>query len=429
MPVDPAYPQERIAWIEEDSNARITITEDTLPEIFAADSAPVMRTSPEHYAYMIYTSGSTGKPKGAVLYQKGLMNFTVSLIHIYGYSPEDRISCHRSFSFDAHICDFYPELSSGASVHIMPERIRKDADQIHDFLTAHRITGGGYTTALAKILKNSYALKQRFISCGGEALQNVASDDVIVFNEYGPTECTCNASVFVLGRGVRYDTVPIGRPMPNCWCFLVDQHGNLVPPGVRGEICIAGPNVGFGYWNRPEQTAEVFEECPFIEGTRMYHTGDLGYYRNGQLMYVGRMDFQVKLHGFRIELGEIDSRAAQYSGIGMVSAQVKQDTLVLYYTSDVEISPDSLKAFMSQTLTEYMVPSVYIHLDNMPMTPNGKIDRKALPEPDISSGIQNVPPENRLEENCLRIAREVLPGVEFGVTDSLTSVGLNRPCC
>ena len=426
IPIDPAYPPERIAFMETDAGAKVTLTDEMMPEILAVEAEHVNRAGPDHFAYMIYTSGSTGTPKGAVLYHKGLLNFTQSLIKAYSYTAEDRISSHRSFSFDAHICDFYAPLSAGGSVHIMPESIRKDPNRIFDFLEEHRITGGGYTTALAKILKNGYPLKQRFISCGGEALQGVVSDDVLIYNEYGPTECTCNASMFILERGVSYEALPIGRPMPNCYCFLVDKYNNLVPPGVRGEICIAGRNVGYGYWNQPEKTDAVFGNCPFVEGSRMYHTGDLGYYnKEGQLMYAGRIDFQVKLHGFRIELGEIENCASQYSGIKLVNAQVKKDALVLYYSADTRIDPDALKAFMAETLTEYMVPTVYIQLDQMPMTPNGKIDRKALPEPDISSGLQNVPPENRLEENCLRIAREILPGIEFGVTDDLFAAGLN----
>ena len=426
VPIDPAYPQERIAYIEEDAQAKVTLTEASMPEIFKTEAKPVNRTSPRNFAYMIYTSGSTSKPKGAVIYQKGLMNLTVSMVYAYGYTPDDRISSHRSFSFDGHIDDFYPPLSAGASVHIMPERIRRDPDQIYEFLEERKITGGGYTTALARILKNGYPLHQRFISCGGEALQGVVSDDVLFYNEYGPTECTNASTLFILEKGVNYETIPIGRPLWNTYCFLLDKNGNLVPPGVRGEICLAGPHVGYGYWNRPELTEAVFVNCPFVPGMRMYHTGDLGYYdKNGQIIYAGRIDFQIKLHGYRIELGEIESRAAQYSGIKMVNAQVKKDSLVLYYSADCDIDSEALRAFLTESLASYMVPTVYMQLDEMPLTPNGKINRKALPEPDVSAETQNVPPENRLEENCLRIAREILPGVTFGVTDDLKSLGLN----
>ena len=429
VPIDLSYPEDRIVYMEKDAGAKAMLTDDNMKEILTGDAEHVNRTGPGNFAYMIYTSGSTGAPKGAVLYQKGLMNFTMYMIRAYEFTPKDRISCHRSFSFDAHICDYYGPLAAGASVHIMPESIRKDPGKIFDFLNEHEITGGGYTTALAKIMKNGYPLKQRFISCGGEALNGVVSDDVLFYNQYGPTECTCDSTLFVLEKGVHYDVLPIGRPIPNCYCFIVDKNGNLLPSGVRGEICVAGPNVGYGYWNQPEKTAEVFKECMFMENTRMYHTGDLGYYNgDGQILYAGRIDFQVKLHGFRIELGEIESRAAQYPGMKTVCAQVKKDSLVLYYTPEDgngEIDEGALKAFMAETLTEYMVPTIYVHMETMPLTPNGKINLRALPEPEISTGLINEPPANRLEENCLRIAREVLPGIEFGVTDDLTLAGLN----
>lgn len=426
VPIDLAYPKERIEYIEEDADAKIVLTDEMMPEILKTQAEHINRTNPDHYAYMIYTSGSTGTPKGAVLYQKGLMNHTLSMKKLFGLTPDDRISCHRSLSFDAHIDDYYAILCSGGSAHIMPESIRKDPDRIYDFLMEHRITGGGYTTALAKILKNNYPLKQRFINCGGEALNGVVSDDVKVYNLYGPTECTCDSAAFVLEEGVNYDTIPIGRPTPNCYCFIVDEHGNLLPQGVLGEICVAGVQTGYGYWRKPELTENVFGDCPFVEGVRMYHTGDLGYYnKDGQLVYAGRIDFQVKLHGFRIELGEIESRAAQYNGMKMVCAQVKKDSLVLYYTADTDINEDGLKSFLKETLTEYMVPKIYIRMETMPLTPNGKINLRELPEPEISSEFLNVPPANRLEENCLRIAREILPGIDFGVTDDLLLAGLN----
>ena len=426
VPIDISYPPERIEYIEKDAEAKVVLTDDMMPELLAYKAEHINRSAPDNFAYMIYTSGSTGVPKGAVIYQKGLLNHTYTMKDRINYTPEDRISCHRSLSFDAHIVDYYGPLCSGSSVHIMPESIRKDPNRIYDFLVQHKITGGGYTTALAKIMKNGYPLTQRFLTCGGEALNGVVSDDVTVYNLYGPTECTCDIAIFRLERGMTYDPVPIGRPTPNCQCFIVDEHGNLLPQGVRGEICIAGAQVGYGYWKHPELTEAAFVDCPFIEGVRMYRTGDLGYYnKDGEIVYAGRIDFQVKLHGFRIELGEIESRAAQYSGIDMVCAQVRKDCLVLYYSSDSEIDTDALRKFLGETLTEYMVPTVYIHMDTMPLTPNGKINLKALPDPEVTTGMKCVPPENRLEENCLRIAKEILPGVEFGVTDDLTAAGMN----
>ncbi|MER2300223.1 MAG: non-ribosomal peptide synthetase, partial [Pseudomonas sp.] len=164
-----------------------------------------------------------------------------------------------------------------------------------------------------------------------------------------------------------------------------DDCGRLLPRGMAGELCLAGPQIAEGYWKRPDLTAKAFVDCPWLSGEKMYRTGDLARYNeNDELEYLGRIDNQVKLRGFRIELGEIESRASQYEGIKAVTAQVRRDTLVLYYTAEREINTDGLKAFLAETLTEYMVPEIYMHLENMPMTPNGKINLKALPDPDIS---------------------------------------------
>lgn len=220
----------------------------------------------------------------------------------------------------------------------------------------------------------------------------------------------------------------IGRPVPNTWSFICDAYGHLLPQGMAGELCLAGNQIAEGYWKKPELTARSFVDCPHLKGQKMYRTGDLARYNeNGELEYLGRIDNQVKLRGFRIEMGEIENRAGQYEGIKQVVAAVRQDQLVLYYTAaeNAEIDTAKLRDLLAKALTEYMVPTVYMPLEAMPMTPNGKIDRKALPEPDVSVETQNVPPETRLEENCLRIACELLPGITFGVTDNLMALGLN----
>jgi amino acid adenylation domain-containing protein len=427
VPVDMSYPAERIEYMLADSNAKISLTEEDIKSIAAENTVaePIDKSKPENRAYMIYTSGSTGRPKGVVLHQRGLMNFTKGIMSIFELTNEDRISSHRSFSFDAHIGDFYPTLSAGASVHIMPDEIRKDLDQIYNFLMEHEITGGGYTTSIAKLLLTNYDLKQRFISCGGEALRDVKSDTVQIFNLYGPTECTNDIVVGKLEKGRYYESAPVGAPMINSYCFIVDSHGKLVPQGVRGEICYAGPQTGYGYWNLDDKTKEVFEDCPFVNGLRMYHTGDVGYYNaEGQIEYVGRIDFQVKLNGFRIELGEIEGKALQFAGVRQVSAQVRKSQICLYYSTDKEVDKDELNEFLSTALASYMVPTIYMPLEVMPLTPNGKVDRKALPDPEITLG-EIVAPVNELEEKLLAIAKKFVNTDEFGVTNNLISLGLS----
>lgn len=213
--------------------------------------------------------------------------------------------------------------------------------------------------------------------------------------------------------------------MPNTWAFIADRNGHLLPQGVLGEICYAGLNVGAGYWKMPEKTRDSFVECNFIPGERMYRTGDLGRYdENGDVELLGRLDFQVKLRDFRIELGEIESRAVQYQNMKQVVAAVKKDTLVLYYTAKTKINPDDLKAFLAQSLTEYMVPANYIQLDKMPMTPSGKIDRKSLPEPKLISSNAYVEPETDAEKTVAECMGKILGFTEpAGALDNFFELG------
>jgi amino acid adenylation domain-containing protein len=402
---------------------------------FNVDCSPVLMTMPDNLAYMIYTSGSTGKPKGAMLHQAGLWNFINVIIDMEKLTPADRISGHRSFSFDAHIEDMYPVLTLGGSFHIIPTEIRKDLAAIREFLFEHQITGGGYSTAIAALLLNTYDdLPVRFITAGGEKLDGVYSDHIEIINVYGPTECTCDTSYYKIAPGTRIDNIPIGKSVANNYNFIVDPQGRLLPQGIPGELCFAGIQVGRGYWQLPERTAQAFCDCPFVKNDAygrpvlMYHTGDLARYNaDGQLEYLGRIDFQVKLRGYRIELGEIESRAAQFPGIQQVVAVVyKGQTLCLYYTvfDGKTVENEKLKAFLAETLTDYMVPTAYMQLDDMPLTPNGKVNRKALPEPVIELE-EIVAPETETEQQVFDIVSETLKTKEFGVTNNLVSLGLS----
>ena len=225
VPIDPAYPEERIKYMEENSETKFILNEAFIEKILKEVTNPehVNKATPDGNAYMIYTSGSTGKPKGSILHHKGLMNVVMGIKATFGLVPEDRISAHRSFSFDAHVADFYPVLSSGATLYLIPEEIRKEPDQIYEFLLKNKITGGSYATAMLRIMHGNYELKQRYISGGGEALLDTVSEDVQVYNEYGPTECTVDSSIFTLEKGKNYETIPIGRAMVNGWLFIVDK--------------------------------------------------------------------------------------------------------------------------------------------------------------------------------------------------------------
>src|SRR5574344_1353761 len=459
-PLDIEYPTDRLQYMIDNSESKVLVTSHEVldkkckEEAFSVDesrtkiiyiddvdfsvsSDPVNLCTPSNLAYMIYTSGSTGRPKGTMLHQAGLRNFIEVVKDMEKLTSSDRIESHRSFSFDAHIEDIYAVLTLGGSVHIMPNSIRKDLDAIHKFLIEHQITGGGYATAIGALLLNTYPdLPVRFITMGGEKLEGVYSDTVRIINVYGPTECTDDTSYYVVEPSEHVKNIPIGKTVANCWSFIVDRSGNLVPQAVAGELCFAGIQVGRGYWHLPEKTSEVFGDCPFVKEdkwgrkVRMYHTGDLARYnKDGELEYLGRIDNQVKLRGFRIELGEIESRAISYSEtIKSVAAEVKEingiQHLCLYYVSEVEVNEDELKARMAATLTEYMVPDAFMCLETMPLTPNGKIDRRALPVPELKAE-EIVAPETGLEKRLFDVAVKLLGHDQFGVTTKLIKVGMS----
>ena len=472
-PLDFEYPNERLSYMLENSESKVLITshdvlaakqaegnfdthdartffiDDFMAEVCSVGSnciaVPIDLSKPDGLAYMIYTSGSTGKPKGAMLHQAGLRNFIAVVIDMEKLTATDRISGHRSFSFDAHIEDMYPVLTLGGSFHVMPTEIRKDLHAIRQFLFDHQITGGGYSTAMTCLLLNTFDdLPIRFTTGGGEKMDGVFSDHIEIINVYGPTECTDDTSYYSIPPGQRIENIPIGQSVANNWNFIVDTAGNLVPQGVAGELCFAGVQVGRGYWRLPERTAKSFVDCPFVKEdrwgrpVRMYHTGDLCRWNDeGQIEYMGRIDTQVKLRGFRIELGEIESKALNIEGVRQAAAEVRKvmgnEHLVLYYTvsdgtsaedAGSVISDDDIRAALAaSSLAEYMVPDAYMRLDAMPMTPNGKINRKALPMPELKRSIDFVAPEGETEQLFARIFSEVLGIEQVGALDDFFEIG------
>ncbi len=485
-PLDFEYPNERLSYMLENSESKVLITshdvleakqaegdfstaaaktffiDDFMTHVVSGSPAdtPIDLSSPDGLAYMIYTSGSTGKPKGAMLHQAGLRNFIAVVIDMEELTADDRISGHRSFSFDAHIEDMYPVLTLGGSFHIMPTEIRKDLAAIRQFLIDHKCTGGGYSTAMTCLLLNTFDdLPIRFTTGGGEKMDGVYSDHIEIINVYGPTECTDDTSYYSIAPGQRVENIPIGQSVANNWNFIVDTAGNLVPQGVAGELCFAGVQVGRGYWRLPERTAKSFVDCPFVKQdrwgrpVRMYHTGDLcrwiatPHSDQGsesvayQIEYMGRIDTQVKLRGFRIELGEIESKALNIEGIRQAAAEVRKvqgnEHLVLYYTvvngsstkdrsvaSQSHIDNDAiLAALKASSLADYMVPDVYMQMDTMPMTPNGKINRKVLPAPEMKRATKYEAPRGEMEELFCSIFADILNIKEVGATDNFFEIG------
>ncbi|MBR3020131.1 MAG: AMP-binding protein, partial [Clostridia bacterium] len=390
--------------------------------------------TPESLAYMIYTSGTTGQPKGVVIQQKALSNLVQFIRKHWRLTEESRIAIHSTFSFDASVEDLYPVLTAGGELFIVPEEIRKDVFAMREYLAEHRITGGCYSTQFGQLLGKDAALNVDYVCLGGEAMTSIPQTEGRVYNTYGPTEFTVDATYHEIDPNRTYDTIPIGRPLDNCAGYILDGSLHLLPAGMAGELCLAGPQMAQGYWKRPELTAEKFCESADLPGIRIYRTGDLARYNErGELEYLGRIDTQVKLRGFRIELGEIENRAVHCAGVREACAEVRQEQLVLYYTLREEARPASdedtdtfregLKAFLAETLADYMVPTAYMELAEMPLTPAGKIDRKALPEPEALHRGEIIPPQTPLQEQLCGIFRDALMIEDIGINENFFEIG------
>ena len=444
MPLDPTFPEERLAFMTEDASVSIIVTvgslaDKVLPsfggkildaaELANEDSPRTDRwaANPGSPFVVLYTSGSTGKPKGVTLTRANILNYCHDYIKIVALGTEDRVPAYANFGFDAHMMDIYPTLMSGATLYILGEEIRHDLDAMHDFFVKNEISAAFLTTQIAWQMITLYEFPSlRWLSCGGEKLPPTGKQPFRFANVYGPTECTVIATYY-LPQGDTDGSV-IGRPIPGYELRVLDRHGRRVPQGVPGELVILGVGVGVGYLNRPELTAEKFIT---IDGERAYRTGDLvRWNEDGDLRFIGRMDGMVKMRGLRIELGEIEAVATRHEAVRLFVAAVKtvggNEQLIGYYAvkEGRDVEPDQLREFMSADLTEFMIPTALIKLDKLPMTPNGKVDRKALPVPDIGVAEEMIPAATDDEKEMSKIVAGVLGHESFGVTTNLLKVGL-----
>ncbi|MBQ7478269.1 MAG: AMP-binding protein, partial [Selenomonadaceae bacterium] len=278
VPIDTEYPEERIHYMLEDSEAHVVLTEETIREAMTKfpDAAPMNRAVPEGRAYMIYTSGSTGKPKGVVIGHRAMLNFIHFIRKRWHLTEKSRIACHSTFSFDASVEDLYPALTVGGCVCIVPEEARRDIVEMKAFLKEHGINGGSYSTQFGQLLASGSEMMDLDYMCvGGEAMTRTLNVRGPVYNAYGPTEFTVDATYFELEKGKDYASIPIGRPVSDAWAFVCDTYGHLLPQGMTGELCLAGSQLAEGYWKQPELTAKSFVDCSFLPGQKMYRTGDL----------------------------------------------------------------------------------------------------------------------------------------------------------
>jgi len=446
MPVDPQYPEERMRFMMEDSGASILVTQSHYlarmafvgkvldigdQSITKEDTDnPVLLNSPDDPSCLLYTSGSTGNPKGTILEHTGMVNFSIWYKKARQITSRDKIAKHASFSFDVSIMEIYPTLFAGAEMHIISDDIRLSLNLLNEYYERNAITGCFFTTQLGEqFVEMCDNRTLRYLDVAGEKLRIFRDRHYRINNGYGPTECTVLATDFAVDR--EYTNIPIGKPLANYRVYILDRFGNPQPVGAPGEICIAGAGVARGYLNRPEKTSEVFVENPFVTGDRMYHSGDLGrWLPDGNLEYLGRIDRQVKIRGFRIEPGEIEQALLSIPGMKMAAVVDRKDTngrvyLSAYIVADKSLSISEVRNDIGKALPEYMVPRHIAQLEKMPLTPSGKIDRRALPEPSVEAdgGVPYTPPRNEREREMASIWQESLKVEKIGIDDNFFALG------
>jgi len=461
IPIESEYPAARISYILSDCGASLILTlsdvMDRLPafdgEIIVLDKdhdtldkypdiKPETTVTGDDLVYVIYTSGSTGEPKGIEIEHRGLVNYITWAADYYGAVNGGSFPLYTSMTFDLTVTSIFVPLVTGHAIHIMPPGldpaslvravITSDTDiakltpahlEIADALTAGGVVKPGRLN--------------RFI-LGGEALSPRVSRSMLerypeltIYNEYGPAETVVGCIVYAFKTlAENCASVPIGTPIANTVIYILDRHMNPVPVGVPGEIYISSPGVARGYHNKDDITASSFVPNPFKPGDRLYKTGDQArWMHDGIIEYIGRVDHQVKIRGYRIEPGEIATLLLTMPGITECTVIDRRDKtgdlyLAAYYVAGAEIPVREIKSFLKDRLPDYMVPSRFMRLESMPLNPNGKVDRKALPEPDaVASATQYVAPRDEMERSLVQLWQELLGIEKIGIRDNFFDLG------
>ncbi|MDF5727414.1 MAG: amino acid adenylation domain-containing protein [Rhizonema sp. PD38] len=461
IPLDPTYPQERLALILEDAQVSVLLTEACLMEVMLQHTTKVIcldtdwqtitqqsqenlltQVSANNLAYVIYTSGSTGKPKGVQIPHSALSNFLHTMRQTPGLTKQDTLLAVTTYSFDIAALELFLPMIVGASLVFVSREIALDGVQLSTKLTDSNATVMQATPATWQLLlatgwSGNHQLK---ILCGGEALPGHLASQLLsrcdsLWNMYGPTETTIWSAAYLVETD-NNSIVPIGYPIANTQFYILDQYGQLVPVGVPGELHIGGDGLARGYLNRPELTAEKFIPNLFSEqsATRLYTTGDLArYLPNGEIEYIGRIDNQIKIRGFRIELGEIEAAISQHPKVRETVVVVHSDSsnsqqIVAYviFQKEQTLTITQLRDFLESKLPNYMVPATFVILEAIPLTSNGKVNRKALPAPDATQLLSEsnfTAPSTPIEQMLAGIWAEVLSLEKVGIHNNFFELG------
>ncbi|MGI0810413.1 non-ribosomal peptide synthase/polyketide synthase [Pseudomonas aeruginosa] len=456
VPVDPEYPEERQAYMLEDSGVELLLSQSHLKLPLAqgvqridldqadawlenhVENNPGIELNGENLAYVIYTSGSTGKPKGAGNRHSALSNRLCWMQQAYGLGVGDTVLQKTPFSFDVSVWEFFWPLMSGARLVVAAPGDHRDPAKLVELINREGVDTLHFVPSMLQAflqdedVASCTSLKR--IVCSGEALPADAQQQVFaklpqagLYNLYGPTEAAIDVTHWTCVEEGK-DAVPIGRPIAHLACYILDGNLEPVPVGVLGELYLAGRGLARGYHQRPGLTAERFVASPFVAGERMYRTGDLARYRaDGVIEYAGRIDHQVKLRGLRIELGEIEARLLEHPWVreaAVLAVDGKQ--LVGYVVLESEGGDwrEALAAHLAKSLPEYMVPAQWLALERMPLSPNGKLDRKALPAPEVSVAQAGYSaPRNAVERTLAEIWQDLLGVERVGLDDNFFSLG------
>ncbi len=452
MPLDPTYPADRLQYMIDETKSKIGLIwdydvhlrnrefinlDDTFFENLKEQITPVKGSSREEdLCYVIFTSGSSGMPKGVMITHRNLYNYLMTVQNTYQIERFYTSLVTNTF-VDLSVTVMFLPILTGATLEIVNKNL---VDELQ-YIIKKRNSVYKLTPTHMDILCDMKAAlpKDSVFILGGEAVKRKNIDYICSYgrllDEYGPTEATVGCCIKMHEKNEAESEITIGSPIANMQVYILDKQGNVLPVGVAGEMCIAGEGVSKGYLNRPELTGEKFVENPFAtkenhHGKVMYHSGDLARWRaDGEIEYLGRMDTQVKIRGLRIELGEIESVMSGFNGIQITAAADRKDEnnrqyLVGYYTADREIDERQLRGYLSSKLPQYMVPNYFVKMNDMPMTPSGKIDRKSLPTPDFSATVQEYePPKTEQEKKLCRLLEKLLHMEKVGAEDNFFEFG------
>ncbi len=456
MPIDINYPKDRINYMIEDSCVKLIITDNNNEKPIDAELVNISSVnkeienlsskvsedniSEENLAYLIYTSGSTGKPKGVMLQHKGLLNLVENQIKDFYVTNESRVLQFASISFDASISEIFMALLSGSTLVLEDKEKLSSAIDIQEFLIEKNISVVTLPPSLLQVMNVENLGNIKTLISAGEKLTvdnaNKWNDKCFVKNAYGPTEATVGVSSYEYSEiNPIWGSIPIGKPIDNIELFVLDKNSNVVRNGTIGEIHIGGISLARGYINKPDLTAEKFIPNPFseFEGSRLYKTGDLGrQYEDGTIEYIGRIDEQIKLRGFRIELSEIESVLMNLSevkeAVAIVNGNGENAVLVAFLkmNDNIELNSEDIKSKIKSKLPDFMIPGLLLEIDEIPITSNGKVDRKKLPsinELTIKSSTEYCEPQNETESRLHKIWSELLNLDRISIKDNFFELG------